>query len=62
MTKAMLVTLGWDGDNIYNTGGYWYYKGENNVTVKNNKYKDVSYDFWKVAYHDIDFDMLHEVK
>ena len=62
MTKAMLVALGWDGDNIYNTGGYWYYKGKNNVTVKNNKYEDVSYDFWKVAYHDIDFDMLHEVK
>lgn len=62
MTKAMLVALGWNADNIYNTGGYWYYKGENNVIVKNEKYDDVSYDFWKVAYHDIDFAMLHEVK
>lgn len=62
MTKAMLVTLGWDEEKIYNTGGYWYYKGKNNITVKNEDYEDVSYDFWKVAYHDIDFDMLHEVK
>ena len=34
MTKAMLVSLGWNGDKIYNTGGYWYYNGKNNVEVK----------------------------
>ena len=62
MTKSMLVALGWNGDNIYNTGGYWYYKGENNVVVKNESHKKVTYDFWKVAYHDIDFTQLHEVK
>lgn len=62
MTKNMLVELGWNADKIYNTGGYWYYKGENNVVVKNDSHKKVTYDFWKVAYHDIDFTQLHEVK
>ena len=61
MTKAMLVSLGWDETKIYNTGGYWYYEGENAVIVKNDKYKD-SYDFWKVPYHNINFKELHEVK
>ena len=63
MMKNMLVELGWNKDNIYNVGGYWFYKGNNNVMVKReikeNKYK---YDFWKVNYHDIDFDDLTEVK
>ncbi len=62
MTKAMLVELGWDETKIYNTGGYWYYKGENNVIVKNDSHKKVTYDFWKVAYHEIDFSQLHEVE
>lgn len=62
MTKAMLVALGWDGNKIYNTGGYWYYEGENNVQVKRVNGDDVTYDFWKVAYHDIGFKQLHEVK
>lgn len=62
MTKAMLISLGWDEDKIYNVGGYWFYEGKNNVEVKRErKNKDV-YDFWKVIYHDIDFDDLHEVK
>lgn len=63
MTKTMLVALGWDEDKIYNVGGYWYYNGDNNVVVK-REYSDntISYDFWKVPYHDIDFDKLHEVK
>ncbi len=62
MTKNMLVSLGWDSDKIYNVGGYWYYNGKNNVIVKNEKYDKVSYDFWKVTYHNIDFNNLHEVK
>ena len=62
MTKNMLVELGWDEDKIYNTGGYWYYEGEHNVVVKNDEHKPASYDFWKVAYHDIDFEELHEVE
>mgnify|MGYP005793850189 FL=1 len=60
MTKILLVALGWDADKIYNVGGYWYYDGDNNVEVKNTKYGDTTYDFWKVPYHDIDFDSLHE--
>lgn len=62
MTKGMLVALGWDETKIYNTGGYWYYEGENNIIVKNDSHEKVTYDFWKLAYHDIDFEQLHEVK
>ena len=51
----------WDENKIYNVGGYWYYEGQNNVEVKTTKYGDTSYDFWKIPYHDIDFDSLHEV-
>lgn len=58
MTKNLLVSLGWDKDKIYNVGGYWYYNGKNNVKVKNN---NNGYDFWKVIYHEIDFDSLEEV-
>ena len=61
MTKNLLVSLGWNEDMIYNVGGYWYYDGENNILVKRTiKGKD-KYDFWKVNYHDIDFDSLTEV-
>lgn len=61
MMKNMLIALGWDTNKIYNVGGYWYYKGANNVNVKNTNYEPATYDFWKVAYHDIDFKNLHEV-
>lgn len=57
MTKKLLVSLGWDENKIYNVGGYWYYNGNHNVNIKNNN----KYDFWKVTYHDIDFDSLTEV-
>lgn len=62
MTKNMLVALGWNENKIYNVGGYWYYGGDNNVSVKKVNGNDTSYDFWKVTYHDIDFSNLHEVK
>ena len=62
MTKNLLVSLGWDANKIYNVGGYWYYKGKNNVQVKKTVNGKESYDFWKVTYHDIDFDNLTEVK
>lgn len=63
MMKTLLITLGWDKDKIYNVGGYWFYEGENNIMVKKvNDDKEISYDFWKVTYHEIDFDNLHEVK
>ena len=60
MMKNMLVALGWDADKIYNVGGYWYYDGENNVAVKREEYGEVVYDFWKVPYHEINFEYLHE--
>ncbi len=60
MTKNLLVSLGWDKDKIYNVGGYWYYKGKNNVEVKNIKDGKTTYDFWKVSYHDINFEDLNE--
>ncbi len=63
MTKSMLISLGWDKNKIYNVGGYWYYEGVNNIEVKRrNSDGSISYDFWKVTYHDIDFSNLHEVK
>ena len=62
MTKKLLVALGWNADMIYNVGGYWYYNGENNIEVKRNIDGKVKYDFWKVTYHNIDFDSLTEVE
>lgn len=60
--KELLVKLGWDAKKIYNVGGYWYYEGDNNVQVKTERDGEVVYDFWKVPYHVIDFNTLHEVK
>ena len=57
MMKNMLISLGWDKFKIYNIGGYWYYNGNNKVIVKNND----KYDFWKVTYHDINFNELEEI-
>ena len=62
MTKAMLVALGWEENKIYNIGGYWYYEGENNIQIKKEKDGKVTYAFWKVPYHDIDFTKLTKVK
>lgn len=59
--KDMLVSLGWDENKIYNVGGYWYYKGKNNVSVKREYDNKVFYDFWKVSYHNIDFTTLTRV-
>lgn len=59
MTKNLLVSLGWEENKIYNVGGYWYYNGTNKVKVKSSKNK---YDFWKVTYHDIDFESLTPIK
>lgn len=62
MTKTLLVDLGWDKDTVYNVGGYWYYEGVNNVEVKRiNENNEVVYDFYKAAYHDIDFTNLIEL-
>ncbi|MBR3329480.1 hypothetical protein IKG29_03070 [Candidatus Saccharibacteria bacterium] len=62
MLKNMLVTLGWDETKIYDVGGYWYYEGENNVeVVRVTDDGRVVYDFYKVPYHEIDFDDLTEM-
>ena len=62
MLKGMLVALGWDEDKIYDVGGYWFYEGENNVEVKRVKEDgSVTYDFYKVPYHEIVFESLTEI-
>ena len=61
-TKKMLVALGWDKEKIYNVGGYWNYEGNHGVSTINNHGSETKYDFWKVSYHDIDFDNLTEIK
>jgi len=60
--KKLLVKLGWDENKVYNVGGYWYYEGDNNVPVKNERKGKTVYDFWKVPYHEIDFSTLTKVK
>ena len=62
MTKKLLVSLGWDETKIYDVGGYWFYNGKNNVQIKKTVDGKTSYEFWRVNYHDIDFDTLTEVK
>lgn len=57
MTKSLLVELGWDENKIWNTGGYWYYEGNNKTDIKD---EDGKYAFWKLNYHLIDFDTLTE--
>ena len=54
MTKSLLVSLGWDENKIWNTGGYWYYEGDNKVDLKIGD----TYAFWKVNYHNINFNTL----
>lgn len=60
-TKEMLINLGWDENKIYNIGGYWYYNGNNKIDVKRVINDKTYYDFWKVNYHDIDFNTLTKV-
>ena len=61
MTKNLLVSLGWNKDKIYDIGGYWFYNGKNKVEVKRTDGEKTKYDFYKVLYHDIDFNNLTEV-
>lgn len=58
ITKNFLVSLGWDENKIYNTGGYWYYKGEHSINVKKEIDGVVTYDFDSVPYHNIEFENL----
>ena len=61
MTKDMLVSLGWDADKIYVVGGHWFYEGDHNVQVKREHNGQVSYDFWKITIHDIDFEHFTKI-
>ena len=61
MTKNMLVSLGWDGDRIYNTGGYWYYDGENNVDIRYASGGKEYRNYALLDYHHIDFSLLHSL-
>ena len=61
MAKQLLVALGWDETKIYNVGGYWYYHGSNNVRVKRATDSGITFDFWKVPYHDINFSLLGKI-
>lgn len=61
MMKNMLIALGWNEDKIYNVGAYWSYNGKNDVKVKRvDADGAVTYDFWKVTYHEIDFSALNK--
>lgn len=62
IAKKMLISLGWDENKIYDIGGYWYYNGNNKIEVKETIDGKTTYDFSKVAYHDIDFSVLHKIK
>lgn len=62
MMKNMLVALGWDGNKIYDVGGYWFYEGKNNVEVKRVLANgETVYDFYKIPYHEIDFESLSKI-
>ena len=62
MMKEFLVSLGWDGNKIYNVGAYWYYDGENNVEIKKKVNGETIYDFDSVPYHNIDFNSLTKIE
>lgn len=60
--RNLLLALGWDAEKVYNTGGYWYYTGTNDVKVKRiNAEGKTVYDFYKVSYHDFDFESLVQI-
>ena len=60
--KRMLVKLGWDEDKVRDVGGYWYYEGKNSIQVKNTIDGKDYYNFSKVPYYNINFDLLSEIE
>lgn len=60
LTKNLLVALGWNENKIYNIGGFWYYEGNNSEQIKRTIDGKDYYDFWKLNYHNIDFNTLRE--
>lgn len=61
MMKDMLIKLGWNQNKIYNAGAHWSYEGNNNIAVKREVDGQISHDFWKVTYHNIDFSALNRI-
>lgn len=59
MMKKLLVALGYESNQIYNIGGYWYYDGDNNINIKNENNGEIDYNFDLLKYHEIDFDNLN---
>ena len=58
--RKMLISLGWDEKLVRDVGGYWYYEGENSVSVKEIRDGKEYYNFSKVPYYNIDFSSLTE--
>ena len=60
MTKNLLVSLGYDASRIYNIGGYWEYKGANQIKIDVTYGDGFSsyYAFHRLKYHIIDFSYL----
>jgi len=61
-TKKMLVALWRDESKIYNVWWYRNYEWNRGISTVNNNGDSITYDFWKVPYHEIDFDSLTEIK
>lgn len=62
MTKKLLIAKGYDANKIYVVGGYWYYTGKNKITIKEtDSYGKTIYAFWKIPYHDINFNSLTRI-
>ena len=60
--KHMLVKLGWDENKVRDIGGFWYYEGNNAITIKETINGKDYYNFSKVPYYNIDFKSLTEIK
>lgn len=59
--RELLLALGWDPAKVRDIGGYWYYKGDNAIQVKEQRDGKDYYNFSKVPYYDIDFSKLHKL-
>lgn len=60
--KDLLISLGWDKEKVRDVGGYWYYEGKNKVEIKQTRDGKDYYNFSKVPYYNIDFNLLTKVE
>ena len=64
MTKAFLVSLGWDENKIYNVGANWEYEGKYKkelVIFPENINDNKIYATWRADYAYIAFDKLNPI-